>query len=101
MLTRLTRIQPEQDGSRQLDKGFSTDHRSSAEVSLERVERMLSTVVVGLEILTGICAGLEDVEETEEGEDAEAAEVKEGEHVDRCGDPHYAVARRSATPRNV
>lgn len=78
MLTRFTRTQPEQDGSR-LDKGFKTDHRSSAEVSLERVERMLSTVVVGLEILTGICAGLEDVEEVEEGEEGEDAVKQEGE----------------------
>ena len=45
-------------------KNLQTDHRSPAERKLERVERMLTTVVVALEILTGICAGLEDVEES-------------------------------------
>jgi hypothetical protein len=41
---------------------MNTDHRSDAEVALERIERKLTTVSVGLEILTGICAGLEDVQ---------------------------------------
>lgn len=40
-----------------------TDHRSPAERKLERVERMLTTVVTALEILTAICAGIEDTEE--------------------------------------
>jgi hypothetical protein len=54
-------LQPEQ-GALNADKAIKTDHRSEAEQSLDRVERLLSTVVVGLEILTGICAGLENVE---------------------------------------
>lgn len=69
------------------------DHQSSAEQTLERIERMLNTVVVALEILTGICAGLEDEEETavptadpEEGmvEDEEDEEMNsdEGEAMD-------------------
>jgi hypothetical protein len=61
---------------------------------------MLSTVVVGLEILTGICAGLEDVEDVEdgeEGEEAEAAVKQEGEHGDRCDDLRRSGTRGSAT----
>lgn len=43
-----------------LGKDVKVDHKSPAEVKLERMERMLSTVGVGLEIVTAICAGLED-----------------------------------------
>ena len=43
------------------------DHRSPIEQILERIERTLATVVVGLEILTGVCAGLEDVETSSVG----------------------------------
>jgi hypothetical protein len=45
------------------------DHRSPAEVELESIERCLNTVVVGLEILTGICAGIEESDEVEEVEE--------------------------------
>jgi len=45
------------------------DHRSPAEVELESIERSLNTVVVGLEILTGICAGIEESEEVEDVEE--------------------------------
>jgi hypothetical protein len=45
------------------------DHRSPAEVELESIERSLNTVVVGLEILTGICAGIEESDEVEEVEE--------------------------------
>jgi hypothetical protein len=77
-----------------LTKDVHTDHQSTAEQTLERIERMLNTVVVGLEILTGICAGLEDdeagangdaevegvMEEVEEDEDEEMDE--DGEEMD-------------------
>ena len=46
------------------------DHRSSAEIELESIERSLNTVVVGLEILTGICAGIEESDEAEEVEES-------------------------------
>jgi len=52
----------------QAGKELKTDHRSAAEVELELIERSLNTVVVGLEILTGICAGIEESEEVEEPE---------------------------------
>jgi len=42
-------------------KGIQTDHISAAEADLARIERGLSTAITALEILTGICAGLEDV----------------------------------------
>lgn len=46
-----------------LGKDVKVDHKSAAEVKLERMERMLSTVGVGLEILTAMCVGLEDAAE--------------------------------------
>lgn len=52
-------------------KDLKTDHRPPAELKLERVERMLTAVAAALEVLTGICAGLEDAEEGMD-EDAEA-----------------------------
>lgn len=59
-----------QDGAN-LEKELKADHQTSVDQALERIERILSTVTVGLEILTGICAGLEDFEEfDEEGEAA-------------------------------
>ena len=62
-----------------LAKGARTDHRSPAELELEKIERSLTTVVVGLEILTGICAGVEDSDIDPEAEVEEA----EGESL-RC-----------------
>jgi hypothetical protein len=56
-------------------KNLQTDHRSPAERKLERVERMLTTVVAALEILTGICAGLEDVEEGMEQDNSGGGEL--------------------------
>jgi len=60
-----------------LAKGARTDHRSPAELALEKIERSLTTVVVGLEILTGICAGVVDADMDPE------AEVDEGEGARR------------------
>ena len=47
------------------------DHRSSAELGLERLERKLRTVQLALEILTGVCATLPDPEPLPEGGDEE------------------------------
>lgn len=58
-------IQAQTETDKPSAKDLKTDHQSSAEQTLERIERMLNTVVVALEILTGICAGLEDEEEKE------------------------------------
>lgn len=75
MRPKLISSQPEQDVTAKLGKGLQIDHRSAAEQALEILERRLSTVVVALEILTGICAGLEDVEE--EDEDGTRADGKD------------------------
>ena len=55
-------MQPEQDVTVKAGKAAGTDHRAPAEIALEEIERSLTTVSVALEILTGICAGLEDEE---------------------------------------
>ncbi|ODN77089.1 hypothetical protein L202_05626 [Cryptococcus amylolentus CBS 6039] len=64
-----------------------TDHKTSTDVALERIERNLSTVVAALEVLTNICAGLEDAEEVaaeiaDEGGAAEVAEDDEDADMD-------------------
>lgn len=43
-------------------KELKTDHRTPAEVELDTIERKLNTVVIGLEVLTGICAGIQDAD---------------------------------------
>lgn len=58
--------QPEQSVVKTQDKNMKTDHQGLAEQELDRIERTLNTVAVGLEILTGICAGVEDDESTED-----------------------------------
>ncbi|KIR31946.1 hypothetical protein I352_05575 [Cryptococcus deuterogattii MMRL2647] len=72
-----------------LDRNAKTDHKSTSEVALERIERNLSTIVTALEVLTNICAGLEDEEDIaaetlEEG--GAAAEVEIEEDVDAAMD---------------
>ncbi|KIR57936.1 hypothetical protein I314_06198 [Cryptococcus bacillisporus CA1873] len=72
-----------------LDRNAKTDHKSISEVALERIERNLSTIVAALEVLTNICAGLEDEEDIaaetlEEG--GAAAEVEIEEDVDAAMD---------------
>jgi hypothetical protein len=54
-------------------KELKTDHRTPAEVELDVIERKLNTVVIGLEVLTGICAGIQDADTPEEAE-AEASD---------------------------
>ncbi|KAK4685839.1 hypothetical protein P7C73_g4298, partial [Tremellales sp. Uapishka_1] len=70
---------PEQTIPVTVGKDFKTDHRSPAERNLARMERMLTTVVIGLEILTGICAGVVDAEEVAEEETEEEDEDEEME----------------------
>lgn len=54
-------------------------------MSLDRIERLLYTVSIALEILTGICAGLEDPDEAEARAPQVAAEEDEDEDE---GGPH-------------
>lgn len=79
-------------------KNLGTDHRSPAEVKLERVERMLVTVVTALEVLTGICAGLEDAEETMDEDASDDAEVADDQDMeDAMGDE--ALIAQGRDPR--
>ena len=71
MLYSLTSLQPKAADVSKQPNGDSAKKDSPAEVALARIERMLLTVGTALEILTGICAGLEDVEESEPSEPAE------------------------------
>ena len=61
-----------------------TDHRSPAELELERLERRLRTIQQALEILTGVCATLPDPEpEAADGEDEDGLdETEEREDLD-------------------
>ncbi|KAJ7159871.1 armadillo-type protein [Mycena crocata] len=56
-----------------LPKGTpKTDHKSPAEIELERIEARLRTVQLALEVLTGACATLPDPEgDDKDGDDAE------------------------------
>ncbi|KAF7793565.1 hypothetical protein EIP86_004679 [Pleurotus ostreatoroseus] len=65
-----------------------TDHRSPAELELERLERRLRTIQQALEILTGVCATLPDPEpEAADGEDEDGDnENEEQEDLDEDQD---------------
>lgn len=82
-------------------KDIKTDHRPPAELKLERIERALQAVTLALEILTGLCAGLEDhVEEEGEGSDAEMEDAQDDEALIAAGrDP--ATVGESAAPAKV
>lgn len=79
------------------EKGMKTDYRSPAEISLDRIERLLYTVSIALEILTGVCAGLEDPEEAEaqSGLKADQGEEDEGEVLHRGQDVSLTCQTRT------
>ncbi|WVF66035.1 hypothetical protein IAT40_000773 [Kwoniella sp. CBS 6097] len=97
-----------------LGKDLKTDHRPPQEIALERIERNLSTVIVALEVLTNICAGLEDEEEESfmnsaeaiaEGEDANSDEDAEMEDligdedlIEMGRDPSFVIEQDDARP---
>lgn len=76
---------------------MKTDYRSPAEISLDRIERLLYTISIALEILTGVCAGLEDPEEAEaqSGLKADDAEEDEGEVPHRVQDVSLTCQTRT------
>ncbi|KAL1411919.1 hypothetical protein Q8F55_002905 [Vanrija albida] len=84
-------------------KDLQNDHRSPAELKLERLERMLTTVSAALEVLTGICAGLEDAAEEEEmaedagEEDLEMEDAAEDEALIAMGRDAPGVAAAAPT----
>ncbi|WVW80287.1 hypothetical protein I302_102265 [Kwoniella bestiolae CBS 10118] len=98
------------EGTVNLGKDLKTDHQSPAEVSLERIERNLTTVIIGLEVLTSICAGLEEEEEEpmintaeaiaqEEDEDEDMEEMFADEDLIEMGrDPSFAIEEEVHTP---
>lgn len=70
-----------------LKHGAKSDHRSTSEIELERLERRLRTIQQALEILTGICATLPDPEPELEADgadedDDEDVDVNEAEGAD-------------------
>ncbi|KAJ7902614.1 armadillo-type protein [Mycena olivaceomarginata] len=88
-----------------------TDHKSPAEIELERLEGRLRTVQLALEILTGACATLPDPEPETEGEvptganeegDDDIAEDAEDDDADLPPDMDMAidndVAMDASTP---
>ncbi|WVQ93667.1 hypothetical protein IAU59_000743 [Kwoniella sp. CBS 9459] len=82
--TRVTQLvqQLPKDPAVNLGKDLKTDHRPPQEIALERIERNLSTVIVALEVLTDICAGLEDEEEEPFMNSAEAIAAGEDNDSD-------------------
>lgn len=84
-----------------VQKDIKTDHRPPAALKLERVERALQAVTLALEILTGLCAGLEDaVEEEGDASDAEMEDAQDDETLIAAGrDP--ANAGTPAAPTKV
>ncbi|WVO14721.1 hypothetical protein L204_102359 [Cryptococcus depauperatus] len=76
---------PEEDVVKTFDKNVKTDHLSAPEVALQCIERGLNTSVAALEVLTNICAGLEDEEEVAgvaveaSGDGTELKEMEEDE----------------------
>ncbi|KAJ7751181.1 hypothetical protein B0H14DRAFT_3602820 [Mycena olivaceomarginata] len=88
-----------------------TDHKSPAEIELERLEGRLRTVQLALEILTGACATMPDPEPETEGEvltrgneegDDDIAEDAEDDDADLPPDINMAidndVAMDASTP---
>lgn len=80
-----------------VQKDIKTDHRPPAELKLERIERALQAATLALEILTGLCAGLEDVAEEEgEGSDAEMEDAQDDETLIAAGRAPGAAGAKAA-----
>lgn len=62
---------------------LKTDHKTSSEIELERLETRLRTIQLALEILTGVCATLPDPELEIAGEDVEGQDEDEGRITDQ------------------
>ncbi|KAA1467810.1 ARM repeat-containing protein [Dentipellis sp. KUC8613] len=62
--------------------GPKMDQKTPEEIELERIEARLRSVHLALEILTGVCATLPDVEEVEAEEDEEDDEDKDDDNMD-------------------
>jgi hypothetical protein len=68
-------------------KNIKADLRSPAEIKLDGIEKRLSTLMVALEVMTSVCAGLVDSEEAVGGGDVEEEEEEDDdEEMDMEGD---------------
>ncbi|KAL4253634.1 Armadillo-like helical [Abortiporus biennis] len=74
-----------------------SDHRSPAEIELQRLETKLRTVQSALEILTGVCATLPEPEAVPEGEEDAEDEAME----DQDEDLDMAVEDDAAQPSKI
>lgn len=61
------------------------DHRSTAEIELDRIERKLRTIQQSLEILTGVCTTLPDPEPAPEADSGED-DMGDGDEGTFCSD---------------
>lgn len=87
-----------------LKNGAKTDHKTKAEVELERIESELRAVKLALELITGICAELPDPEEGDEDEEIEEEDDEEEWESDREDDitmEHELVADGEPTQNGV
>ncbi|KAH7923890.1 ARM repeat-containing protein [Leucogyrophana mollusca] len=75
-----------------------TDHKTTTEVELERLESRLRTVQLALEILTGACAMLPDPVSEPAGEEEDVIDEAEYEDVEIGDSPEDAMALDSSTP---
>ncbi|RXK39662.1 hypothetical protein M231_03016 [Tremella mesenterica] len=87
---------PSQDLTEALDHQLN-GHRSAPSLTLERIERRLHTVSVALEILTGICAGLEELEESEQPDEPDG----EDEEMDSDSLPDEDIIAQSQDHSNM
>ncbi|KAI0082315.1 ARM repeat-containing protein [Panus rudis PR-1116 ss-1] len=74
-----------------------SDHKTPAEMELQRLEEKLRTVQLALEILTGVCASLPDAEMEEGGNESvdeeEDQEMDQGDDLEMAADAQEDVAK--------
>ena len=67
-------------------KNMKSDLRSPAEIKLDSIEKRLSTLMVALEVMTSVCAGLVDAEDPAVGGDDEDEDADVDEEMDMDGE---------------
>jgi len=72
-------------------KELRAEHRSPAEIKLESIEKRLSTLMVALEVMTSVCAGLVDTEEPAVVEEEDEDEADEEMDMDENADVDEAL----------
>jgi hypothetical protein len=84
---------PSEKDAKQI-KELRGEHRSSAEIKLESIEKRLSTLMVALEVMTSVCAGLVDTEDAAVQQDDDDEEVDEEMDTDENTDADEALIAR-------